>query len=272
VGIFKGRALGTQAGEPFYNGAAPLVFHTINSGDGVGVTVGESGLEISLSGASSGQSGYSVTGGFADKPSASNYQWQAGQGVDYSAQDALDEKVLVFSLGRDAHLVTDQPYWTNPSPLDITDVGLFGGKHLPNDVTSLFDFNFDFDATYNGTTTGLEGTTGRIDISDAIPGDQLRVRFDFEIIANINNTSIEPMLRFVSRDSDGNLVPGGAFNLTAQPIFVGTGLAGKTILNRIEISAWINSEDDINALILPAIKADQQLTIRPITMMATIVR
>ncbi|MGY8867189.1 MAG: hypothetical protein ACKVJK_16455, partial [Methylophagaceae bacterium] len=62
------------------------------------------------------------------------------------------------------------------------------------------------------------------------------------------------------------------FPLTAQPIFYGSGTVGKTYLNRVEISAWITSNEDINALSLPAIKSDNPVIIEPLGMLITIIR
>ena len=55
-------------------------------------------------------------------------------------------------------------------------------------------------------------------------------------------------------------------------MFYGTGTVGNTYLNRVELSAWIASEEDVNSLSLPAIKSDNPITIQPLGMLVTILR
>ena len=218
-----------------------------------------------------GESGYSHTGAFTGKPLTNNYVWEPGVGVNYTTQDVLDEVYKVFSLDRDVHLAVDQPYWTDPVPGDPTDIGLFAGQNLPTGVTSLFDFAYNFDTQYPGSTgTGFEGSIGRIKLNECVPGDQLRVRFDFNVIPQIANTTIEPALWYSNRDENDNIT--FTFPLTSSPVFYGTGTVGKTYLNRIEISAWITSTEDVNALTLPAIKSDNPVIIQPLGLLVTIVR
>ena len=216
-------------------------------------------------------SGYSHTGAFAGKSITNNYVWEAGEGINYTAQDVTDGIYKPFSLDRDVHLAVDQPYWTNPKPGDPTDIGLFAGQNLPTGVSTLFDFDYNFDTQYPGSTgTGFEGSTGRIKLNECVPGDQLRVRFDFNVIPQISNTTIEPALWYSNRDESDNIT--FTFPLTSSPVFYGTGTVGKTYLNRIEISAWITSTEDVNALTLPAIKSDNPVIIQPLGLLVTIVR
>jgi surface protein len=124
---------------------------------------------------------------------------------------------------------------------------------------------------YSGNTeTGYEGSTGRIKLNDLRVGDQLRVRFDFNIIPQIANTTVEPALWYSNRDTNDQITY--SFPLTTQPIFYGSGTVGNTFLNRPEISAWIASEEDINALALPAIKSDNPVIIQPLGLLITIIR
>ena len=71
-------------------------------------------------------------------------------------------------------------------------------------------------------------------------------------------------------DDDDNIT--FTFPLTTSPIFYGTGSVGNTYLNRPEISAWIISNEDVNALTLPAIKADNPVIIQPLGLKVTIIR
>ncbi len=218
-----------------------------------------------------GESGYSHTGAFAGKPTTNNFVWQAGNGITYTVDDVANGTFKVFSLDPSVHAAVDNPYWSTPTPTGNTGIGLFQGANLPANVNSLFDYNYVYNDNYdpNGTT-GFEGSTGRIDLSDCVYGDQLRVRFDFNVIPQIANTTVEPALWYSNRNDNDDIT--FTFPLTAQPIFYGTGTVGNTYLNRIEISAWITSNEDVNALTLPAIKADNQVIIQPLGLLTTIIR
>ena len=218
-----------------------------------------------------GHSGYSHSGAFADKPLNNNYVWEAGAGVSYSQADVDAELWKVFSLSEAVHLAVDNPYWSTPAPSGTTGIGLFQGANLPNNVTKLFEFDYDFDTEYPASSgTGFEGTTGRIRLNDAVYGDQLRVRFDFNVIPQIANTTVEPALWYSNRDDNDDIT--FTFPLTAQPIFYGQGTVGRSFLNRVDISAWITSNEDVNALTLPAIKSDNPVIIQPLGLLVTLIR
>jgi hypothetical protein len=215
--------------------------------------------------------GYSHSGAFAGKPLSNNYVWEAGSGINYTQADVDIEVYKVFSLDRDVHLAVDNPYWSTPTPSGQTDIGLFQGANLPKGVSSLVDYSYDYDTQYpTSSGTGFEGSTGRIKLNDCVYGDQLRVRFDFNIIPQIANTTVEPALWYSNRDDSDNIT--FTFPLTTQPIFYGGGTVGNTYLNRVEISAWITSNEDVNALTLPAIKADNPVIIQPLGILITILR
>lgn len=219
----------------------------------------------------SGQSGYSHTGAFAGKPLSNNYVWEAGAGINYTQADSNNGLYKVLSLDRDVHLAVDNPYWSTPTPSGQTDIGLFQGANLPKGVDSLVDYSYDFDTQYPSSSgTGFEGSTGRIKLNDCVYGDQLRVRFDFNIIPQIANTTVEPALWYSNRDDSDNIT--FTFPLTTQPIFYGGGTVGNTYLNRVEISAWITSNEDVNALTLPSIKSDNPIIIQPLGLLITLIR
>ena len=44
------------------------------------------------------------------------------------------------------------------------------------------------------------------------------------------------------------------------------------MLNRVELSAYFASDEDVNARALPAIKADNEILIAPLTMLTSITR
>lgn len=218
-----------------------------------------------------GKSGYSHTGAFADKPTDNNFVWEAGAGINYTNQDVNDELYKVMSLSRSVHEAVDNPYWSTPQPTNELGIGLFRGANLPEGVNSLVDYDFVYNDNYdeNGST-GFEGSTGRIDLSDCVYGDQLRVRFDFNVIPQIANTTVEPALWYSNRNDSDEIT--FTFPLTTTPIFYGGGTVGKTYLNRVDISAWITSNEDVNALTLPAIKSDNPVIIQPLGLLITILR
>ena len=217
------------------------------------------------------KTGYSHTGAFAGKPLSNNYVWEAGTGINYTQTDVDNGVYKVLSLDNDVHLAVDNPYWTTPDVSGGDNVGLFNGYALPNEVTSLVDYTYDFDTNYPSSTgTGFEGSTGRIRLNDLQYGDQLRVRFDFNVIPQISNTTIEPALWYSNRDDSDNIT--FTFPLTTSPVFYGGGTVGNTYLNRVDISAWIISNEDVNALTLPAIKADNPVIIQPLGLLITVLR
>ncbi len=232
-------------------------------------TDGNSWSEIG--GSALANTGYSHTGAFADKPLSNNYVWEAGAGISYTQSDVDNELFKVFSLSRAVHDAVDNPYWSTPTPTGNTGIGLFQGANLPEEVSSLVDYDFDFNATYpTSVGTGFEGSTGRIRLNDCVYGDQLRVRFDYNVIPQIANTTIEPALWYSNRNDNDDIT--FTFPLTTSPMFYGTGTVGKTYLNRVEISAWITSNEDVNALTLPAIKSDNPVIIQPLGLLITILR
>ena len=232
-------------------------------GELIGSSIGNSGQYA--------KTGYSHTGAFAGKPLSNNYVWEAGTGISYTQTDVDNEMYKVLSLDNDVHLAVDNPYWSTPDVSGLDNVGLFNGYALPNEVTSLVDYTYDFDTEYPGSTgTGFEGSTGRIKLNDLQYGDQIRVRFDFNVIPQIANTTIEPALWYSNRDDNDNIT--FTFPLTTSPVFYGGGTVGNTFLNRVEISAWVISNEDVNALTLPAIKADNPIIIQPLGLLITVIR
>lgn len=206
-----------------------------------------------------GRTGYSRTSAFTDSS------------VNYTQADVEAETYKVFSLDLNSHLANDNPYWSTPAPSGVTGIGLFQGANLPEGVSTLLDYEYVFNDNYPSTgTTGFEGSTGRIKLNDLRYGDQLRVRFDFNVIPQIANTTIEPALWYSNRNDSDEITY--TFPLTSSPVFYGLGTVGNNYLNRVEISAWITSNEDINSISLPAIKSDNPVIIEPLGLLITILR
>ena len=224
---------------------------------------GGEGLDVSGS-----AGGIEFTGGFAGKPLTNNYAWQPGVGIEIDTNDVATQRYKTFSLDRSVHLSTDVPYWTVPTPADHTDKGVFGGSYLPEDVPTVFDYVSVDNDTYEDDSNVV--TTGGLDMSNYKVGDTIRVRFDFNAIVKMNNTIIEPAIWYKNRNESDEIT--FTFPLTAQPIYYGTGTVGKTFLNRVEMSIYIASDEDINALAYFAIKSTQIITIQPLSTLVTLIR
>ncbi len=96
------------------------------------------------------------------------------------------------------------------------------------------------------------------------------MRFDFNVVPQVANTTIEIALIWQTRDEDDTAA--FTFSLTGTPIFYGTGTVGKTFLNRPLISAYFASQEDVNARALLAIRSDNPVQIAPLTTLVTIKR
>lgn len=213
-------------------------------------------------------SGIEFTGGFAGKPLSNNYVWEAGLGINITQADVDAEIYKTFSLDSAVQAQVDTPYWTDPTPADHTDKGVFGGSYLPEGVTHVFDYTtVDADTYEDGSNVA---TTGGFDFSQLRVGDKVEIRFDFNAIPQIANTTLQPAIWYKNRDANDNVT--FTFPLTAQPIFYGTGTVGKTYLNRIEMSVYIASQEDINSLSHFAAKSDNPIIIQPLSCLLTIVR
>lgn len=213
-------------------------------------------------------SGIEFTRGFAGKPESNQYEWQNGDGISITTQDVENGLYKTFSMNHRVQEAVDVPYWTDPAPADHKGKGVFGGSYLPEGVASVFDYTtVDPDTYEDGTNVA---TTGGVNMSNLTEGDTIRVRFDFNCIPQISNTTIEPAIWYKNRDAQDNVT--FTFPLTAQPIFYGSGTVGKTYLNRVDISIYVASKEDINALAKFAIKSDNPVIIQPISSLITLIR
>lgn len=194
--------------------------------------------------------------------SNASYAWEGADGIEYT-QDMVEAGTwMKLELDYEVHLSSDIPYWTTPTPLPHVGLGVFGGQHLPYGVSGLYDFSFN---------DWGDGSIGSLDFSRCRTGDLLMCRFDFEVIPQIANTTIETGLTFATRNPE-TLDVTFEFPLTTTPLFYGAGTVGKVYLNRPMISAYFASEEDVHAISLPSIKADNPVIIRPKSLLTTIIR
>lgn len=230
----------------------------------------------------SGIGGYEFTGGFADRVDGQTSVDAVGTSINYTADDVNNNRWRRFGFSASRQITNDTPYWSNDvdstieaphaGTTDYQGVGLFSGAYMPAGVTSLF--NFDQDDAYNQAVTSGDlqytAATGSYDFSQVNVGDLALIRFDFNVIPQFSNTSVEVGLIWSTRDSNDNIT--FTFPLLTSPIFFGAGTVGRTFLNRPLITAYFASAEDVNARALPAIRADNPCLIQPLTTLCTIKR
>jgi hypothetical protein len=233
----------------------------------------------------SSDGGYEFTGGFTDRTTGTAGASDVGTDVEYTAAMVSAQSWLRFGLDSDAQDSNDSPYWTNGAgseyeapgqgTTEYKGKGLFSGFYMPHGVTNLFDFSSDSTTlSYNQAVTSgslqYNAASGSLDMSQLNEGDFVQVRFDFNATPQFANTTIEVGLIWQTRDSVGN--PTFTFALTGEPIFYGNGTTGRTFLNRPILTAYLASNEDVNARALPAIRSDQPIFIQPLTTLFTVGR
>lgn len=230
-----------------------------------------SGIDIARVVRSDG--GYEFTAGFADRTTGTGGASDVGSNVFYT-QDMVDnDRWLRFGFDSTQQATNDSAYWTEPTPAPTAGVGLFGGSYMPANVTSMFDFGFNESTYSDAVETGdfqYTAADGSFDFSQCAAGDLALVRFDFNVLPQIANTTLEVALIWQTRLSDGT--PTFTFALTGDPMFYGTGTVGRTFLARPLLSAYFASQEDVNARALLAIRADNPIQIQPLTTLSTIQR
>ena len=241
-----------------------------------GVKQGASGSGASAADLLKVDSGLSFTGGFTDRTTGQAGQSDVGSNRSYTSADAAADRWMVLGLDATQQASNDSIYWGSPdtASMDGYDAtkGLFGGTQLPQGVDQLFDFSstaLSSDGTLSNGDPYL-GAGGSLDFSTCQIGDKLECRFDFNIVPQIANSTLEVALIWVTRDS--NATPTFSFSLTHSPLFFGTGTVGKTKLIRPVMTAYFASDEDINAVALPAIRCDNAIQIQPLTLLAAIQR
>jgi hypothetical protein len=216
-------------------------------------------------------SGYEFTGGFQAKTDLTGFVWDSSNSVSYTTQNATNGDYLRFGLDRTVHETVDTPYWSSPSPnMNFEGFGMFAGDHLPaGKTTTLIDY--DFSGWSASSMTGNQSTdTGTIALDGLSVGDLVSVRFDYNIVPQIQNTTVESGLWWATRDSSDNIT--FEFFLQGATNFFGTGTVGETKLQRVTSTAYLASNEDINAITLPVIKSDNPVLIQPLSLLVTITK
>lgn len=226
--------------------------------------------------------GYEFTGGFTDRTTGQAGANDIGTDVEYTAEMVAAESWLRFGFDSDQQVTNDGPYWADGAggeyeapgsgTTGYRGVGLFSGFYMPHNVTSLFDFadSTSYNSAQTSGTLQYNAAGGSYDMSQLNEGDFCQFRFDFNVTPQFANTTVEVGLIWQTRDSVGN--PTFTFALTGEPIFYGSGTTGRTFLNRPIITAYLASNEDVNARALPAIRSDQPVFIQPLTTLFTVGR
>lgn len=229
------------------------------------------GGSASGSSSSEGTSGYEFTGGFSDRTTGQAGANDLGSNVQYTATEAANGSWRRFGFSTARQLANDVQYWGETDPAFDQTKGLFGGLHMPEGVTDLINYS---DTSHQSavTTGGLlySEASGSYDMTQCKVGDRIQVRFSFNAVPQIANSTLEVGLIWATRDADDNVT--FTFPLTTQPIFYGTGSQGTAYLNRVEMSAYIASDEDRNARALAAIRCNNEILIQPLSTLITVVR
>jgi hypothetical protein len=253
-----------------------VIYDPIRTGFSVSTAVGGAGsitdaAVANLPSVQSANGGYEFTGGFTDRTTGSAGANDLGTNVQYSTEQATAKTWMRFGFDRARQIANDNQYWgETDSDFDQTK-GLFGGLHMPSGVTSLIDFE-DSSHSAADTASALKYTaaTGSYDITQCNVGDRVQVRFSFNAVPQVANSTLEVGLIWATRDANDNVT--FTFPLTTQPIFYGTDATSAAYLNRVEMSAYIASQEDVNARALPAIRCNNRILIQPLSTLITIVR
>ena len=219
------------------------------------------------------RSGYGFTGGFTDRTTGTAGASDVGSDVSYTQAMVDAKRFMRFGLDSTRQAAVDVPYWTDPTPSPATGIELFGGDYMPDNFTDMFDYTLN-NATYSAAVSSGDlqytAATGSYDFSEGEPGDLALVRFDYNIVPQIANTTIEVGLIWQTRASDGT--PTFTFFLAGPTAFFGTGVVGKTFLQRPLITAYFASQEDVRAFALPAIRSDNPVKVQPLTTLCAIIR
>ena len=250
-------------------------------------------------------SGYEFTAGFQNRTDGF-VGFDNGTNVDYTYDHVDNKEWMRFGFSDTNQLTVDTPYWadtTDPSSPSYVegsreapgyidgadwvnrthtgaheDVGAFGGAYMPGGVRNMFDFDdlTDYNLASSAQTATQNGgliynaAQGSMRMDQLNAGDKCMFRFDFNVIPQVVNTTVEVGLIWSTRAPNNTITY--TFSLTTQPLFFGQGTIGKTFLNRPLITAYIASGEDINARALPAIRCSSPVLVQPLSILYTVIR
>ena len=216
--------------------------------------------------------GYEFTAGFEERTTGQAGVSDSGSNYQYT-QDMADSGIWKrFGFSPSLQAANDVPYWSDPAPREASGVGLFGGSYMPKGVTKLFDFGLgESGFTPSGITDEGQiytAASGSFYFKQVSPGSFAQVRFDFNIVPQISNTTVEVALIWQTRDA--NDTPTYTFALAGQPLYFGLNSVGSTYLSRPVLTAYFASQEDVNARALLAIRSNNLVQIQPLTTLCVI--
>jgi len=218
-----------------------------------------------------GTTGYEFTGGFAERTTGSAGANDIGTNVQYTTAQATDGAWKRFGFSTAQQIANDNQYWGETDPAFDQSKGLFGGLHMPPGITNLIDYSdTSLSAAVESGSLQYTAADGSYDLTQCNVGDLVKVRFSFNAVPQVANSTLEVGLIFATRDQSDNVT--FTFPLTTQPVFYGTGSQGVAYLNRVEMSAYIASDEDLNARLLPAIRCNNEILIQPLSTLISIIR
>jgi hypothetical protein len=218
-----------------------------------------------------GYSGYEFTGGFEDRTTGQSGANDLGSNVQYTVDEAANGSWRRFGFSTARQIANDVEYWGETDPAFDQTKGLFGGLHMPPGVTDLIDYSdTSLGAAVTSGSLQYSAANGSYDMSQLQVGDRVQVRFSFNIVPQVGNSTLEIGLIWATRDETDAVT--FTFPLTTQPVYFGSGTQGNAYLNRVEMSAYLASDEDVNARALPAIKCDNEILIQPLTTLITVIR
>jgi hypothetical protein len=222
-------------------------------------------------GSGAGGAGYEFTGGFEDRTTGSSGANDLGSNVQYTQTQADLGVWRRFGFSTARQVANDVQYWGETDENFDQTKGLFGGLYMPTGVTNLLSFSdTSLSAEVNSGSLQYTAANGSYDMSQLAPGDRVQVRFSFNVVPQIANSTLEVGLIWATRDENDAVT--FTFPLTAQPVFFGSGTQGQAYLNRVEMSAYLASDEDVNARALPAIRCDNSILIQPLSTLITVIR
>ena len=269
----------TNGGSNFYE-LFNVPYTEFQRGDGTSfANATEAAAYISTQGNThKSKGGYEFTGGFTDRTTGQAGASDIGTDVEYTSAMASAGQWLRFGFDSTQQNTNDAPYWADEEgtapgsgTTDYQGVGSFSGFYMPAGVTSMFNYtdNTAYNAAVSSGSLQYTAATGSYDMTQLAPGDLCSFRFDFNVTPQQPNTTVEVGLIWQTRDASD--VATFTFALTGEPIFFGD-VAGETFLNRPTITAYLASQEDVNARALPAIRASEGVFVQPLTTLYTVIR
>lgn len=216
-----------------------------------------------------GTTGYEFTGAFVERTTGQSGANDIGTDYEYPQSLAESQTWKRFGFSVAQQVANDVEYWGETNPNFDQTKGVFGGLYMPNGFSNMID--------YSDTSVGAAVTTGNLkytaangsyDFSDGHPGMFAQIRFSYNITPLVAGTTVETALIWHTRNENDDVT--FSFTLTNQPITYDSNSVGRTLLSRVEITAYFASDEDVNARALPAIRSDNRCIIQPLTTLVTL--